>query len=266
MTEANVLEKKMEMGSTYMNVVRFGTGKRVIVMVSGMLFTMLDGQGAGIAAAYSNLWEDYTTYLFTRKNVLEPTDRVHEMAEDLCEILGRLGVKKACFYGVSQGGMMILDIALNHPEMVEKLAICSSYARPDDMMKNLSKEWVELGKKQDVVAINHIFSEKVYSPEYREMFKDAFKALETVGTPLDCERFVIESKACAEFDVYDRLDEIKCPVLVIGGEKDQATGIGGTKELAAKLNCECLIYENGYHALYDEIPEVKEKVKEFFDR
>jgi pimeloyl-ACP methyl ester carboxylesterase len=53
----------------------------------------------------------------------------HDMAEDTFELIRQLGIDRAAIVGYSDGGIIGLDIAINHPECVEKLAVTGANAR-----------------------------------------------------------------------------------------------------------------------------------------
>jgi pimeloyl-ACP methyl ester carboxylesterase len=55
----------------------------------------------------------------------------HDMAEDTVELIRRLGVDRAVVVGYSDGGIIGLDIAIHHPELVSKLAVTGANARFD---------------------------------------------------------------------------------------------------------------------------------------
>lgn len=258
------IEQKLAMDDTYLNVIRFGHGPRNMIMIAGVSLTGLEGQGEGVAAAFGRFAEDFTICLFERKKVLPKGYTVEEMAEDICRALKELGVEKACLYGASQGGMIGQCIAVHHPELVEKMVLCSSQCRATETMNAAVERWIKLAKEKNVVAINRCFFEMVYSAAFLESVKDALPALEKVGTEADCERFEVLAEACRVFDITDQMGKITCPVLVIGDEDDRVIGPEGSREIAEHLQCRSIIYRTYGHAVYDENPEVKEEMYRFF--
>ena len=64
-------------------------------------------------------------------------------------------------------------------------------------------------------------------------------------------------------DIGERLNKIKCPVLVIGAEHDRITTAEGARELAERLGCECFMFQNEGHAAYLS-DEFNRMVYEFF--
>lgn len=258
-------EIKLRLDNSYIHVIRFGNGRKPLVIISGVSLMGLEGQGEAVAKAYRIFAEDYTVYLFERKKVLEEGYTVADMAEDIYKAMQLLEIKSASFYGVSQGGMIAETLAIKYPEKVEKLVLCSTLSRPTETVKAVATAWLDLAEKGDVVSLNRRFFKDVYSQAYLEKGKDFLPALEKVGDVAACARFCILVKAILEFDVYDRLQQIQCPVLVLGDKNDRAVGPEGFYEMIEKLRCQSTIYDRYSHAVYDEAPDIKERIKAFLD-
>ena len=54
------------------------------------------------------------------------------MADDTVGLMDHLGIEKANFMGVSMGGMIAQEIAINYPQRVNKLILASTYACNDN--------------------------------------------------------------------------------------------------------------------------------------
>ena len=80
------------------------------------------------------------------------TDRpfhFHDMAEDTVELMRQLGIESAVIVGYSDGGIIGIDIAIHHAEMVTKLAVTGANSRVDGYTaENL--EWARTFKPADV--------------------------------------------------------------------------------------------------------------------
>lgn len=77
------------------------------------------------------------------------------------------------------------------------------------------------------------------------------------------ERLLPLTRACLTCDTCDRLTEIRCPVLVLGGGKDRVVSGEASREIAEKLQCECYMYEELSHEAYNEAPDFNRRVLEF---
>ena len=82
--------------------------------------------------------------------------------------------------------------------------------------------------------------------------------------PKNISRFIILAKSCLTCNAYDELDKIQCPVLVIGGMKDNVVGWESSKEIAEKLKCNIYMYEDLGHAAYEEAKDFNKRVYDFF--
>lgn len=256
-------ETKINLDDTYMNVIQFGSGDKNLVILSGMSLCGLEGKGEGIAAAYARFADDYTVYLFDRKKVLPENYQILDLAEDVYRVLEILGVRKAAVYGISQGGMMAMTLAVHHPELVEGLVVCSTSPYATETAQQVFPKWTELAEKKDVIAINRSFFDLVYSEQYLKTYEAYLPVLEKEGSPEDCVRFSILAQACLNFNIMDSLDQIHCPVLALGDEKDRVFSAEGTKAIARKLGCSSYLYNQYSHAVYDEAADIQEKVFAF---
>lgn len=258
-------EFKLELDNTTMNVIRFGSGPKQLVIISGVTVTGLEGQGEGVAQAYGMFGEKYTVTLLERKKVLPHGWKVEDMEEDIFRTLCQLGIDRACVYGVSQGGMIALVLAARHPELVEKLALCSSQWTATEIIKEVAGNWVRLAETEDIVSLNRDFFKTVYSPAFLDSVRDMLPVLERQGTPEDCRRLKVLAQACIDFRGIPQGTEILCPTLVLGGTADGVIGVEGSREIAAHLGCPMVLYEGSSHAVYDENPEVKNELLRFFE-
>ena len=81
------------------------------------------GSAELIANEYKLMEKDFTVYVFDRRSDLPPVYSVREMARDTAEAIMQLSLKDIYLYGASQGGMIAQCIAIDHPEVVEKLIL-----------------------------------------------------------------------------------------------------------------------------------------------
>ena len=120
-----------------------------------------------------------------------------QMAEDLNQLLDRLGVKSAHVVGWSDGGIIGLLLAIHHPDRVEKLAIMGANLNPAGA-HDWAQEWVS----KQVVQVDARIAGGDPSPGLRA----ARQQLDLLGKQPDI----------PEKD----LGRIKSPVLVMAGDRD----------------------------------------------
>lgn len=256
------MEQHIELNDTYMNVIRFGSGKKNLAVLSGVSLCGLEGLGPQLESALSVFSEDFTVYVFDRKKVLPEGYTMNQMTDDIYQCLKKLGVEKTSVYGASQGGMFGMILATEHPEMVEKLVLCSTTCSIDENQKVIA-DWEEASKAHDVVKLNTLFLDYVYSDNFKESIKDYIPDLIKQGTDADCDRFTVLLESMKGFNCRDNLKNIKCPVLLICDKQDKVFPYTAGIEIAKRLGCQHIVYDQYSHAVYDEAPDVKDKIAEF---
>ena len=115
----------LTIGNSQMEYIRFGTGKKVLIMLPGLgdgLRTM-KGTALPFALMYRIFAKDFTVYAFSRLNDLPEGYTTRDMAQDQKEAMDQLGIAKAHIFGVSMGGMIAQHLAADYPEVVDKLVL-----------------------------------------------------------------------------------------------------------------------------------------------
>ena len=251
-----------------MNYSKFGQGEKTLVILPGLSVQSVMGSADAVADAYQILTEEFTVYLFDRRKELPATYSIHEMAKDTAEAMNVLGLENVCLFGTSQGGMMAMDLAINHPELVQKLVLGSTAACVTEENLETVDEWISLAKAGNAAELYLSFGEAVYPKEvfeqYRELLTDAAKTV----TPDELNRFIILAEGMKDFNVADDLSKIPCPVLAIGSSDDQVLGAYATAQIAEHLkdrqDFEMYMYDGYGHAAYDTAPDYKQRLLRFF--
>jgi pimeloyl-ACP methyl ester carboxylesterase len=212
---------------------------------------MFDNRGAG-RTDLSN--KEYTIKLF---------------ADDTAGLMDALKIPKAHIYGVSMGGMIAQELAINYPERVERLVLCStncgrtrSIPASQETLNSLmragsapsaeerARTLLPLGCTEDFLQRNAGLVE----PMIRQMLK----------APTSPEAFQRQARAALSFDAYDRLARIKAPTLVLCGKKDILIPPENGPILAKAIPNAKLVYlEKSAHMLAEEMGEAVRTVTEF---
>ncbi len=253
-----------------MQYIRFGSGKQNMVILPGLSVQSVMPLAEDVANAYRVFSDKYTVYLFDRRADLPEKYTVRDMALDTAKAMDALGLKDVDLFGVSQGGMMALVIAIERGDLVRRLALGSTTSRVSAERTPVLDEWTRLAQAQDGPGLYLSFGREVYPPAMYAQFEDALRAAGAGVTAEDFRRFVILTKGMNGFNVTDRLTEIRCPVLVIGEMNDQVLDADDTMEIAVKLDEQpgfrLFMYAGYGHAAYDTAPDYKERVFRFFDQ
>ncbi len=248
-----------------MDYVTFGRGSRPMVMIQGLNTNGLQGAET-LGWMYRIFAKDYRVYLFDRRRDL-PTDvTVEALAMDTAAAMDVLGLKGADVLGVSQGGMMAQYLAIRRPDLVHKLVLAVTLSRSNDTVCAVIENWVALTEREDWKALTADMAEKMYSPAYLKRYRPFLPLLTLLQKPKDPQRFLTLARACLSCAAYEDLQNIQCPVFVIGGREDEIVTAEASLEMAEKLGCECYLYEDLGHAAYEEAKDFNRRVLAFFQK
>lgn len=244
-----------------MDYIRFGAGKRTMVIIPGLSLKSTLRSEKSIEAAYESLTETFTIYLFDRRKEFDASYSLIQMARDTAEAIRAAGLTRICLFGTSQGGMICQYIAIENPDLVEKMVLGSSACRISD--SRVASEWLEFaenGKSEELICS---FIDNCYSRPVPAEYKAPLIAFFGEVTQDELRRFTIQLRALKGFDIYDGLSKIKCPVLVIGSWQDKVLPPESSVDIARKLSCDLFMYSGYGHAVYDEAPDYKKKLLDF---
>ena len=251
-----------------MDYFRFGQGEKTFVILPGLSVQSVMGAAEAIAAEYAPLTEEYTVYVFDRRKELPAVYTVADMAEDTAAAMQALGLSRVCLFGASQGGMMGLQLALDHPELIRKMVLGSTSSHLLPQHYRILEKWVGLAKAGDREGLYLAFGEALYPPEvFAQVRETLLKAASTV-TEEELARFIVMAEGTRDFNVTERLPEIQCPVLAIGVFEDAVLDADATMEIAEKLDFRpdfrLYMYIGHGHAAYDTAPDYRQRIMAFF--
>ncbi len=259
-----VKEKKIGLQNTQIDYITFGKGKKNLIMIQGLNTRDLKGAGLSLSFMYRIFANDYKVFLFDRRQNVTNDITVQDMAADVANAMDVLKIAKADVFGVSQGGMIAQYLAIDRPDLVNKLALAVTLSRNNDTVQYVVNNWIALTEQGKMKELVVDMAAKMYSDEYVKRYKPFMPLLTIFQKPKDVERFVNLAKACLTCNSYNELEKIKCPVLVIGGSKDKVLTGNASEEIAQKLNCDIYMYENLGHAAYEEANDFNKRVYDFF--
>lgn len=251
-----------------MDYFRFGDGEKTLVILPGLSVQSVMGSADAVAEAYELLTDDFTIYLFDRRNELPSPYPVAEMAKDTAAAMEALGLEDIYLLGVSQGGMMAMEIAIENPELVHMLALGSTSACVTEEQYQPISKWVQMAEDGDAEGLYLAFGKALYPEEIFEQSQELLAEAAKTVTAEELDRFVILAEGTKGFDVSGELAGISCPVLVLGSEDDRVLGAEASAQIAEQMeghpDFELYMYDGYGHAAYDTAPDYKERLLRFF--
>jgi len=259
----NLKESVIPLSSGSIAYAVFGSGDRPFVIIPGLSLRDVKGAGVGLAWMYRQFAKEYRVYVLDKKSDIAQGCTVADLAEDTAEAMQMLGITDACVMGISLGGMIAQEIAIRYPELVKKLVLGVTAARGNETMTAAVTKWIRLAEQENFGGIAADMLEVLYSAAYGKKYGWMFPLLAKAAKPKDTVRFIRLAKACLTCDAYDRLGEITCPTLVLGGTEDRIVTGEASLEIAGKIGCPVYMYAGLGHSAYEEAADFNDRVYRF---
>lgn len=259
----------VKIADTEMYYVSFGRGEKNLIVLPGLSdgLATVKGKALILSAPYKRFSKEYTVYMFSRKNSMPEGYSIRQMAEDQVAALDILGIRKTSVLGVSQGGMIAQYIAIDHPEIVEKLILAVTAPNASAVADRVVRSWIGMAQKGDHVSLMADTAEKMYSGGYLKKYRRMAPIIARFTKPDDYERFLRNALAILDFDARDEISKIQCPTLILAGEDDNTVGNEAAPELKSRIpDSEIYIYKGLGHGAYEEARDFYDRVYEFVGR
>ena len=183
------------------------------------------------------LWDPQAAALVGKYRVLRYDVRGHcdseappgpytlsQMADDLRELLESHGIGRAHVVGLSMGGLIGMTLALAYPGVVKSLALCDTTACYGPGVKPM---WDDRIRAAEANGMTEALIERTmaiwFTPEYQRAHKDQVDRVRAMLRNTDPRGYVASVKAIADVDLSEKIRAIRCPTLVVVGEKDPGT-------------------------------------------
>jgi pimeloyl-ACP methyl ester carboxylesterase len=228
---------------------------------------LLDNRGAGRTEISER---EYTIRLF---------------ADDTADLMNTLGIPKAHVLGLSMGGAVAQELAINYPEKVEKLILCSTCSqhrgtqeerKMTEAMTQTSKEELIKMSLSSPLASDYPrdflvdFPMMVYSltsefiKENPDLARHLLQLIAENEYPISLKALMNRYDAMLRFNSQTRLKNIKAPTLVLHGRKDTTVAPEEGEILAKAIpNAKLVYFEKSNHLLAEEMEEVLKVITEF---
>jgi pimeloyl-ACP methyl ester carboxylesterase len=177
------------------------------------------------------------------------------------EVSAQIWYEKFAIMGISYGGEVAIQYALQHPARVRRLVLANTCGRTSSWLKKIGDGWNEVAKGGNgysyyLTTIPVIYSTKFY--EDRAAWMDGREAFLTqhFSKPEVLQALIRLTDSSVTYNVVDRLHEISCPTLIISSSEDVLVPPTEQQLLHEKIKGSVYVTVNGSgHASMYEAPE-----------
>ncbi len=225
----------------------------------GPPLALIHGLGAGTRSWNSQLSHFAANYRVMRFDLRGHGQSAHPpgpysialLADDTAKLLNALGIAPAHIVGLSLGGMVALQLALDAPDLVRSLVVVNSVPKP--LVGNLlDRARIVVNYLRRVAILRwrslHAMGEYLGThllpgPEYAAA-RQAFMVQWAMN---DDQAYRAALSAIRGWDVSRRVNDIRCPTLFVTGDQDY-TPIAAKAEVVAHMpRAELAVISNSRH-------------------
>jgi 3-oxoadipate enol-lactonase len=182
---------------------------------------------------------------------------LRQLAEEVRGLLAEIGIRRTHFVGLSMGGMIGQQLALDYPQLVESLVLADTLSAYPPEAKSMW--WGRINAASGPHGM-----EPLVEPTMSRWFTGPF--LQAGSESLDWVREMIRRtpsagfigccRALMELNLTERLGGINVPTLIIVGRQDPTTPVSGAEVIQEAIaGSQLVVIENAAHLSNIEQPK-----------
>ena len=232
---------------------------------SVILSAGLGGSAAFWAPQMQALTERFRVILYDHRGTgrsdrsLTPDHSVAAMAQDIVTVLDATDTDRAHLVGHAAGGNAGLQLALDHPDRLDRLVVVNGWSRPDPHVARCFSARTRLLEAFGPAAYVEAQALFLYPPDWISENDAALRisdAHHVAGFPRP-DVMLARIEARLAFDIDDRLSAIPHPVLISASADDMLVPPRLSRRLAEGLpNATLAVVPYGGHAFTATVPDV----------
>jgi 3-oxoadipate enol-lactonase len=225
-----------------------GDGDGVVVLAGGLGTTLelWDAQASALAPRFRVLRYDHPGH---GGSPLLADGSVADLARAVVALLDELGLERVSFCGLSLGGAVGMQLALDAPDRVDRLVLAATSARfgPPEFWDARA----DAVRRGGVAAVADVVLERWFTPAFRDVrrYREMLTSTSTEGYVQCCQ-------ALREWDLRGTLDGIDAPTLAVAGSDDPSTPPDDLRAIVAEIpGARLLVIDRVRHLLNVERPD-----------
>lgn len=180
-----------------------------------------------------------------------------QFADDLADVMDRIGWDKAVVAGASMGGAVAIAFGQNYPSRTSGLGLFDTTAWYGE---SAPKDWAERAQKAAIEGLASLVGfqkTRWFSDAFREKNADVVQVCIDVFLKNDVDAYVATCNMLGTTDLRSGLNAMTMPVRIAVGEEDYATPVAMSQALKDALpQATMTVIAGGRHLTPLETPDV----------
>jgi 3-oxoadipate enol-lactonase len=159
-----------------------------------------------------------------------------DLAGDVIAVLDFLGLEKMHFVGLSIGGMIGQQLALDHAARLHSLMLTGTSPKavpgPPQMWP---ERFAAIREAGSVAPIADATMTRWFTEQFRPAHENRWQQVRSMIANTSPEGYIAGAEAIINFDVLERLPSVRMETLVVCGDDDPGTPAEGNRKIAALI-------------------------------
>ncbi len=181
--------------------------------------------------------------------------RIPLLAADLAGLLQALHIPSAHLVGISLGGAVAFQFALDYPAMVKTLVIVNSGpslgGTPEQARQEIERR-VGIVQQLGMRAMGEALSPALFPKPEQAALRETFVARWAENDPL---AYIEATRSMLGWNVLDQLGAIGCPTLILTADQDYVPVAAKEAYVGLMPNARLVVIPDAHHAVPLEQPE-----------
>jgi len=179
------------------------------------------------------------------------------MASDAAAVLDAAGIQSAHVFGVSMGGMIAQELALQYPERVRSLILgCTAAGGPHAVQAEPAALEVLMRQGMTPEEAKEAIIPFIYDADTPRERIDEDMAIRMKWYPTP-QGYTSQLQGIIGWEAYSRIAEIKAPTLVLHGETDRLIPVANGRLIAERIpDAKLVLIPRASHIFETDQPDV----------
>ena len=249
----------------------------------------LEGDGTETIVLVNGLADDLETWLFQMDDLLEAGYRVlrfdnrgigqttappgpytsRMLADDAKGLVDELGITGFHMMGVSMGGMIAQEFAINHGADLKTVTLACTYAAPGPFCSRMFSMWADMAPVNGVPFIMRDVALWAFTVPFFEEREDEMKEFEAgmAELTMSTEAYLAQLHVIQTHDTTDRLGSIGVPTLVLAGEEDILIPVRSSRRMQESIpGAEWATSAGGHACMWENSSPFNQTFLAFLDK
>jgi 3-oxoadipate enol-lactonase len=158
------------------------------------------------------------------------------LAQDAVALLDALEIDTVHFVGLSMGGMIGQNLALDHGKRLKSLALCDTSAIMPDEVQPIWQQRLAAAREKGMQGQVEETLERWFTPAYLKQNPPEVEMIRRQITATPVAGYIGCSEAIRRLDNLQRLPEIDIPTIIIVGEEDPGTPVAVSEAMHERIS------------------------------